>query len=285
VHSSTAVPISVRLALMVPALAVLSVTIASCGGGGSSSEPATTAATQAHARDTGLNVVALGDSETNGSGDPTGLGWVGRYARLLHTKTGQQVHVANLAQEGLTSRALRFDLRTDGAMRNAVKNADIVLLGVGGADLNAGDDNFKAGKCRAEQCYAPVLKTFAGNFDAILASVRELRGSNATAIRAVTEPNVLTGAEDVIPSFLRPVATRVGVYQARTANRAICRETAKYDGRCIDILRAINGPTGRADGYKAGLLNHRQCCYPNARGQQLMAALLVKTGLAPVRPG
>jgi hypothetical protein len=38
--------------------------------------------------------------------------------------------------------------------------------------------NFAAGQCRAEACYAPVLKSFARNFDATVAAVRELRGSN-----------------------------------------------------------------------------------------------------------
>jgi hypothetical protein len=93
----------------------------------------------------------------------------------------------------------------------------------------------------------------------------------------------LTGAEDVIPPFLKPIATRIGAYQARTANRAICRGMAKYDGRCIDVLRAFNGRTGRNNAYKTGLLNHEKCCYPSAKGQELMAQMLFKTGLAPIR--
>ena len=58
---------------------------------------------------------------------------------------------------------------------------------------------------------------------------------------------------------------------------------AKYDGRCIDVVHAFNGPAGTADAFRRGLLNHRDCCYPNATGQQLMAELLLKTGLAPIR--
>jgi hypothetical protein len=57
---------------------------------------------------------------------------------------------------------------------------------------------------------------------------------------------------------------------------------AKYDGKCIDVLRAFNGPRGTRDAYKTGLLNHEDCCYPSAKGQQLMAELLVKTGLSPL---
>jgi lysophospholipase L1-like esterase len=262
----------------------LCVLVASCGGGESSNS--SERAPSGEREGTGasrLRVVALGDSETSGEGDPTGVGWVGRYARLLRSEPGLQVDVSNLAQNGKTSADLLADLRSDADTRTAVKNSHIVLFGIGGADLNAGDDNFAAGTCRAERCYAPVLRSFARNFDAIVGAVRDLRGSNKTVLRSITQPNGLTGAEEVIPPFLKPIATRIGVYQARTANRAICRGMAKYDGRCIDVLSAFNGPTGRADAYKKGLMNHEQCCYPSAKGQQLMAELLFKTGLAPIR--
>jgi len=165
----------------------------------------------------------------------------------------------------------------------AVKNAHVVLLGVGGADLNAGDDAFAAGRCRAEACYAPVIASFARNFDAIVGTVRALRGRNQTVLRSITQPNVLTGAEDAIPPFLRSVSTRIGVYQARNFNRAICRAMVTHDGRCIDVLHTFNGATGRANAYRTGVMNHEHCCYPSAKGQQLMAELMFKTGLAPVR--
>src|SRR4051794_19945280 len=59
----------------------------------------------------------------------------------------------------------------------------------------------------------------------------------------------------------------------------------KYDGRRIDGLHAINGPDGAADAYKKGLLKARRRCYAGARGQQLMAELLLQTGLVPIRRG
>jgi len=73
------------------------------------------------------------------------------------------------------------------------------------------------------------------------------------------------------------------VYEAQTATRSICRTMARHDGRCVDVLRAINGPTGRENGYRKGLLNHEDCCYPSAKGQQIIAERLVSTGLEPVR--
>ena len=262
-----------RRALTVLAVSALCPLAAACGD---------TAPDQERAATPHVRVVALGDSETSGNGDPT-CGRVGRYADLLRKRQGLKVDVTNLAVEGKTSADLRGDLRSDPRTRTAVKGAQIVLFGIGGADLNAGDDAFAAGSCRAEACYAPVLRSFARTFDAIVAEVRALRGSEETVLRAITLPIALTGAEDVIPPFLKPVSTRIGVYQARTANRAICRVMSKYDGRCIDVLRAFNGRAGRADAYGTGLLNHEDCCYASGKGQQLMAELLFEQGLAPVR--
>lgn len=261
-----------RIVVAALAGAAVSGLAASCGGTASKSSAGST-----------LHVVALGDSDAAGNGDAPGMGWVTRYARLLHRRLGVTVDVANLARDGKTTADLLAELRGDAATRARVQAAQVVLLGVGGADLNHGDENFALGRCRAERCYAPVLRTFARNFTAIVGTIRALRGGQRTALRAMTMPNGLTGAEDVIPSYLRPIATRIGVYQARAMERAICDAMANYHGRCIRLLPAFNGPTGTANPYKAGLFNHRDCCYPNARGQQLMATLLLQTGLAPVR--
>jgi lysophospholipase L1-like esterase len=263
-------------------LAGLCLVAASCGDG--ASEPSAGAPAPSTTSDpAALRLVALGDSETTGNGDPTaGGGWVQYYARLLEARLGSEVEVENLAQDGLSSEQLVANLRTE-PTSTAVKDAQIVVLGIGGADLNEGDDNLQAGSCRAEACYAPVLEQFAENFEAIVTGIGELRGGQKTLLRAITQPNVMPGAEDVLPPFLKPVASKVGIYQARTANRAICRTMTGHGGRCIDVLHAFNGPSGMENAYRKGLLNHEDCCYPSAKGQRLMADLLIRTGLAPLR--
>ncbi len=229
------------------------------------------------------HVVALGDSDTTGSGDPTGLGWVGRYAHLLRQKRGLTVRVTNLAQEGKTSDVLLGEVQSDPTTRSAIKAAQIVLLGIGGADLNAGDARLQAGKCKAEACYAPVLQAFGRHFVATVRQLRSLRSPRQAVLRAITIPNAAPGAQDVVPSFLRHHAVRVGVYQSRSLRRAICGSMNRHAGRCIDVFRAFNGPSGTENAYKKGLMNKVDCCYPSARGQQLIAQLLFNTGLAPLR--
>ncbi len=224
--------------------------------------------------------MALGDSDTTGNGDPTRVGWVGRYAKLLRQRLGLHVPVMNLAHDGKTSAEFLSEVRSDAQTRAAVKSAQIILFGIGGADLNAGDAELQAGKCKAEHCYAPVLAAFGRNFNATVALVLKLRGSKKTALRAITMPNVVPGAQDVIPSS---ATIDIGLYQAKTLRQKICGAMRTHGGRCIDVLGAFNGPQGTQNAYTKGLMNKSECCYPSAKGQQLMAELLFRTGLAPLR--
>lgn len=139
------------------------------------------------------SIVALGDSDTTGEGDQTRLGWVGRYARLLEQKLGLKVVVTNLAANGKTSSVLLSEMRSDSNVRAAVKKAQIVLVGVGGADLNAGDQRLQAGACKGEACYTADLRAFGRNLDLTAALVRNLRSPKQAVLRAITLPNVIPG--------------------------------------------------------------------------------------------
>jgi lysophospholipase L1-like esterase len=226
------------------------------------------------------NIVALGDSDTTGEGDATGLGWVGRYARLLRQKLGLKVVVTNLAQNGKTSADLLSELRSDSSTRGALRNARIVLVGIGGADLGAGDTRLDLGTCKGTACYAADLRRFGRNLDQTAALVRKLRRSNQAVLRAITLPNVVPGAKDVVPSF---ITQKIGVYQTKTLKRYICAAMMKHRGRCVDMLRAFNGPNATQNAYAKGWLTKAPCCYPSGKGQQVMAELVFKSGLAPLR--
>src|SRR3712207_2791465 len=97
------------------AVLALSVWTVACGGGSAGDSTSTPASRPAQAAD--LPIVAPGDSETTGAGDPTGLGWVGRYARLLRKDLGASVRVENLAADGKTSEELLSEVRSDPATR------------------------------------------------------------------------------------------------------------------------------------------------------------------------
>jgi len=226
------------------------------------------------------NVVVLGDSGASGNGDATRLAWGGRYAGLLR-HLHHRVVLTNLAAEGKSSSALLAELRSLPTTHAAVKNADIILFGsTAGANLNRADTNLEAKRCSGEACYASELRAWARDFEQIVATAASLRGNKATLLRGVTDPNVVPGAEGVVPPF---ATVKLGLYQARTINAAVCASLKKHRGRCIDVLTAFNGASGTEDAYAKGLMNKVECCYASGKGQLLIAQLLVRTGLRPLR--
>jgi len=219
-------------------------------------------------------VVAIGDSDATGVGDPSAQGWVGRYGDLLETKTGAVVTVDNRAMEGETSDQLRGDVARDASLRRALADADVVLIGIGGADLNAGDDALSAGDCRGIGCYDALLRRFDENISAIAAGVRQV--APRALVRAMSLPNAFPGAGSAIPPF---ITATIGRYQATTERDSVCRAMRANGGRCVDVVAALNGPLARGDAYARGLMTKDPCCYPSAKGQQLIARLLVAQGL------
>jgi lysophospholipase L1-like esterase len=251
---------------------------ASCGGSGSDGEPPSLASPSGSGR-APVSIVALGDSDATGIGDATGRGWVGRYGDLVKRSLNRPVNVDNHAEEGKTSDQLRSDLTGDAALRRALGSADVILIGIGGADLNAGDDALNAGGCAGRRCYDPVLRTFEVNIKAIARQVRRLAAR--ALLRAISLPNFFPGAGDAIPSFVTADLSR---YQVTAERASVCQAMRANDGQCVDVVRAFNGNDANADAYASGLLTKDPCCYPSAKGQELIARLLAASGLRGLRP-
>jgi lysophospholipase L1-like esterase len=220
-------------------------------------------------------VVAVGDSDATGIGDASSRGWVGRYGALLKAKVGADVSVDNKAVEGETSDQLRSDIAHDPALRQALTGADVVLIGIGGADLNAGDDALSAGDCRGRDCYAKILRRFDANISAIASDVRHV--APRALVLAMSLPNAFPGAGSAIPPFITADISR---YEATTERGSVCQAMRSTGGRCVDVVAAFNGPRGNGDAYATGLMTKNPCCYPSAKGQQLIAQLLIAKGLA-----
>ena len=225
-----------------------------------------------------VSVVAIGDSDATGIGDASSRGWVGRYGSLLKTKLGTPVAVDNRAVEGQTSDQLRTDVHQDDVLRKAVAGADVVVIGIGGADLNAGDDALSAGKCNGKVCYTKILRRFDANISAIASDIRHL--APHALVRAMSLPNAFPGAGSVIPPFITAGISR---YEATTERASVCRAVRSNGGRCIDVVMAFNGPSGDGDAYAKGLMTKDPCCYASGKGQQLIAKLLVETGVDGLR--
>jgi lysophospholipase L1-like esterase len=88
-----------------------------------------------------ITIVALGDSLTKGTGDTSGDGgYVGRSAKKLGVILKKPVHVSNQAVNGWRADNLLNSLEEPN-IQNLIKNADIIMLTIGGNDLNHASDN------------------------------------------------------------------------------------------------------------------------------------------------
>lgn len=263
-----------RVRAFAPAVAAL-LALSGCAPS-ASVPPATTSSPSSASPAAVVRIVALGDSDTTGIGDSSGRGWVGRFGDLLHSTLRTVVHVENLASEGKSSDDLRGEVTSDAGVRSALARADVVLVGIGGADLNPGDDALDAKQCRGRACYAPLLQRFGRNIHAIAAEVRKV-APPSSLLRAISLPNVYPGAGDAIPPSATAAISR---YQVLTERTAVCDAMRSNGGLCIDVVRAFNGPSATGDAYASGLLTKDPCCYPSGQGQQRIAELLLRAGVA-----
>ncbi|MGG1550574.1 GDSL-type esterase/lipase family protein [Paenibacillus ferrarius] len=87
-----------------------------------------------------LQIVALGDSLTAGTGDNTGQGYVGRVREKLEKDTGKPVFVLNnLAVPGYKTDQL-LTLLTQQKTKDALSQANLILLTIGGNDIFQGGE-------------------------------------------------------------------------------------------------------------------------------------------------
>lgn len=86
-----------------------------------------------------IQIVALGDSLTAGTGDLTGKGYVGQTRDLLEKQLGKPVYVYNnFAIPGFRTADVLKDWDAKKDIDKSLANADLVLLTIGGNDLFEG---------------------------------------------------------------------------------------------------------------------------------------------------
>jgi lysophospholipase L1-like esterase len=142
---------------------------------GVSASPTPTGATAADK----IQIVALGDSLTKGTGDVTGKGYVERVKEGLAKTSQKPVFVWNFARLGLqTDGLLKLMDDPSSQIEESVKKANIVLLTIGGNDLfNTGvvmpaggadaqaplidEENLNKKLPAAEQCFERILSKLA----------------------------------------------------------------------------------------------------------------------------
>ncbi|WP_199614854.1 GDSL-type esterase/lipase family protein [Paenibacillus alkalitolerans] len=83
-----------------------------------------------------LNIVAIGDSLTAGTGDETGKGYVTGMKELLDERLDVPVYVlGNFAQNGYTTSQVLAEIESRKGIRESIGQADVIVMTAGGNDL------------------------------------------------------------------------------------------------------------------------------------------------------
>lgn len=81
-----------------------------------------------------IRILGLGDSLTQGVGDPLRKGYIGMIQDQLETNYGMKVTLANESKKGLTSKGLLKKVKKK-HVRREIQNADLIFITIGGNDI------------------------------------------------------------------------------------------------------------------------------------------------------
>jgi lysophospholipase L1-like esterase len=232
------------------------------------------------------HLVALGDSISAAKNCPGCVTFVDRYASAVALRAGVTVVRSNWSIPGLSSGRLLDMVVHEPSLRSRIAGADIITVTIGVNDLpwTPGPDECKATPRDGQVDWSRITTTclrktaarYATELNRILDEIDLLRDGRTTVLRLTGEYDDWIGRPGVPKAALETVASGVRLFDL-AERRAADAHGAAY----ADLLHTFNGPRGRDDA--APYLEPSHGVHPNQRGHDLIARVLVRLGLAPLR--
>lgn len=236
------------------------------------------------------SLVAVGDSiPFNSPNDCPGCtGFVDRYAEAITATTGHAVTVQNLSQHNsLQIDGLLQELKTDTLRREALANADIIIVGIAHNDaaMNSNDDlcdgpngdNPDWSKYNAK-CAVASAELFRPKYESVYSQIAALRVGKLTIFRTINRYNDWIGwpGHDLPPEGIEGTRLVIDAW-----NEMICKAAQENGFTCADIYHVFNG----SDGLKpSGDLVASDYTHPSGKGNEVIARMLIDLGFAPLVP-
>lgn len=210
--------------------------------------------------------VALGDSLATGAGAERG--YAERYAERLDADTDATLRFRNLAQDGATSGELLAGLRDDPRFADALADADLVSVNIGGNDLLGAQQQIAMDQCVDDACLYEVVATFAENWDAIVSELDALMPADTELVTMdLYNPFVAEMRALGVLERLTPFLDRV--------NAHIRHSAARHGMAVVPVHDAFNGSDGMGDPVGGGLIAPDRV-HPSDAGHAAIAELLAK---------
>jgi CubicO group peptidase (beta-lactamase class C family) len=240
------------------------------------------------------SLVAVGDSIPYNSPDDCNgcTGFVDRYAAALSKASGHPVTVHNLSEHnGLQTDSLLVELKTDSQRREALANADIIIVSIAYNDnpLTGSDDPCHASTANGwdwtkitPTCTAAAAEKFQPKLESVFAQIVSLRAGKPTIFRTINMYNDWIGGRDSdTGKDIPPEATNATRAVYDTWSAMICKAAEANSFGCADTYHAFNG----LDGLKvaAGVLTASKANgHPSDKGNEVIARVMADLGYVPL---
>ncbi|MCM2997300.1 GDSL-type esterase/lipase family protein [Paenibacillus cellulositrophicus] len=204
---------------------------------------------------------AIGDSLTVGFGALPGNGFVPVYRGMAEQHVREFVAYENFGVNGLTTSGLYEHISRNGAMRQAIKQAEIITISIGGNDLIRAAKSAPFGS-KASQHFNQALSQCKTNVSGVLRTINQLKGGGQRPyiIRAVGLYNPYPQVEEAgywVQQYNRFLNGYAG------GNLGVANIYGSFQGRERELLS----------------LDH---LHPNGRGYRVIAEQLNALGYRPL---
>jgi len=229
---------------------------------------------------------AFGDSIAFGAFAPIGRGYVPLYANAIATDNGVFVSTTDLGVPGWTSLDLLNALKTKLVFRLAAFTSNVITWNVGGNDLSAARNQYKAGTCGGadhQDCLVAAVTALKSNWDGILQALLTLRHGRPTILRTMDIYNPFVAADKATQTYAGTTDFDVFRPYLDDVNAYIVGTSTAHGALVAHVYDAFNGPLHDQDPGAAGLLAFDDF-HPNAAGHALIASRLRALGYFTVTP-
>jgi len=127
----------------------------------------------------GYQYTAIGDSLTTGFGALPGNGFVPVYRRMAESRLNTAVDATNLGVNGSTTAELSRRLRTHPLYREALREAELITLSIGGNDLIRAARSSAGQPGNTSRILGNALQECKSNFAGIMGTLSELKSRSA----------------------------------------------------------------------------------------------------------
>lgn len=201
--------------------------------------------------------VAIGDSLTVGTGALLGTGFVPIYRRMAEMNLRTFVSMDNLGVNGLTSGELQQMINGHPRVRQALREADMITVSIGGNDLIR---TFKAsGGIPNAGKMTQVLGETRHHVSQVMRQIRQLKGDQKYYVRSIGLYNPYPQSTEAA-YWVRQYNSYLN--GAGSGNYACAQVYDKFEGRERELL-------------------FWDRVHPNARGYRIIAEQLNRTGYVP----